>query len=379
MIRSLMFAVLGLLLIAVTFSGCSDDPLTPIFGTPDAVYTQTNQSGGNNIRMYSRGSDGNLTQINTYSTNGTGTGAGLGSQGALAFNADGTLLFAVNAGSNDVSVFSVTTTGLTFRSRTASGGTMPISVTVHNDLVYVLNAGGSGNISGFRVDSDGNLTAIGGATANLSNGGVGAAPGPAQVQFNPSGSVIVVTEKMSNRILTYTVNSNGTVSGPNINASVGMTPFGFDFRNDNQIIVSEAFGGGVDSSAVTSYSLSGVNIGLISGPVFTTETAACWIVITSNRNYTYTSNTGSGTITGYSINAGGILTILNSNGITASTGTGSMPIDMALSSNSEYLYSLNSGNGSISVFRVNGDGSLTTVNTTTISGLPAGTTGLLAK
>lgn len=377
--RKLLFSILGFLLLAVVITGCSNDPITPILGTPDAVYTQTNQTGGNIIRMYFRGSDGNLTQINTYSTNGAGTGAGLGSQGALTFNADGTLLFAVNAGSNDVSVFSVTTAGLIFRSRTASGGTMPISVTVHNDLVYVLNAGGSGNISGFRVNSDGNLTAIAGATANLSNGGVGAAPGPAQVQFNPSGSVIVVTEKMSNRILTYTVNSDGTVSGPNINASVGMTPFGFDFRNDNQLIVSEAFGGATDSSAVTSYSLSGTTVGLISGPVFTTETAACWIVITSNRNYTYTSNTGSGTITGYSINAGGVLTILTAGGVTASTGTGSMPIDMALSSNSEYLYSLNSGNGSISAFRVNGDGSLTTVNTTTISGLPTGTTGLLAK
>jgi 6-phosphogluconolactonase len=375
------FLLVILLPLLILLDSCdSDDILTPIFGTPDAVYTQDNRTSGNNVVMYPRSSNGSLGSATVYSTGGTGTGTGLGSQGALAFNNDGTYMLVVNAGSNDVSIFSVTTTGLVLQNRVSSGGIMPISVAVRNDLVYVLNAGGSGNITGFRIGANGSLTLIANSTANLSNNGIGAALGPAQISFNPSGSVLVVTEKMSNLILTYTVNSNGTVNGPNIFPSAGVTPFGFEFRNDNQVIISEAFGGAIDSSAVTSYSLtSGGSIGLISGPVFTTETAACWIVITHNGNFTYTSNTGSNSITGFSISAGGVLSILNSNGVTASTGAGSMPIDMALSSNSQYLYSLNSGNGTISAFSVNGDGSLTTVSNSAVSGLPIGATGLLAK
>lgn len=364
------------------FNGCkSDDPVSPgPVVTPDAVYTQTNESGGNNIIMFSRSTDGNINLFSSFSTQGLGNGMGLGSQGALAFNDDRTYLFAVNAGSNDISVFAVSSSGLTFKNRTSSGGTTPVSVAVKGDLLYVLNAGGSGNISGFRIGAEGSLTAIAGSTKNLSNNGVGMAPGPAQVSFNPSRTLLVVTEKMSNKIITYTVNTDGTVTGPNIFSSVGITPFGFEFRNDEQIVVSEAFMGGIDSSAVSSYSVTaGGMISVISGPVFTTETAACWIVITGNGAYTYTSNTGSGTITGYSLNASGVLTILNAGGVTADIGAGTGPIDMALSSDSQFLYSLNSGNQTISSLRVNSSGSLTAINLSSITGLPVSAAGLICK
>ncbi|MCB0722791.1 MAG: beta-propeller fold lactonase family protein [Ignavibacteriae bacterium] len=380
MSRTCSYAFLCSFLIAFLFYGCdSDNAVTTILGTPDAVYTQSNQPSDNQLMMYSRAGDGTLTLTNTYSTGGTGTGMGLGSQGALTFNSDRSMIFVVNAGSNSISGFAVSATGVSLVSTTPSGGTMPISVTVSGDLLYVLNASGSGNITGFRINSDGTLSAIANSTANLSNNGTGSAPGPAEVQFNPSGTAIVVTEKGTSNILSYSVNSNGTVTGPTVNSAVGMTPFGFEFRNDNQIIVSEAFGGAVDSSAVSSYSLSGTNIGLISGPIFTTETAACWIAITEDRQYAYTTNTGSGSITGYIMNSAGVLTLLNSNGETGSTGSGSKPIDMAFSSGSNYLYTLNAGNSTISSFQVNGNGSLTTINMTEETGLPTGSAGLIAK
>ena len=56
-------------------------------------------------------------------------------------------------------------------------------MTQHDDLVYVLNAGAGGNISGFRLSNDGELSPIPASTRGL--GGV--AVGPAQVGFNLNG------------------------------------------------------------------------------------------------------------------------------------------------------------------------------------------------
>src|SRR5208282_2867512 len=107
------------------------------------------------------------TSAGTVATGGTGTGAGLASQGAVELSEDGTWLYAVNAGSNDISIFRVGR-GLTLTSRFASGGTTPISLTVHDHLLYVLNTGGTGNISGFALDSRGGATALKGSTHTLS-------------------------------------------------------------------------------------------------------------------------------------------------------------------------------------------------------------------
>src|SRR5260370_21286325 len=148
------------------------------------------------------------------------------------------MLFAVNAGSNDVSAFTVSPAGLTLTSRTASGGTLPISLTVHGNVLYVLNAGGTGNISGFAVGTSGALTAIAGATLALSGSNVG----PAQVSFSPDGRRLVVTEKNTNQLDLYAVDANGVASGPITTPSAGGTPFGFSFGLRNELFVSEATG-----------------------------------------------------------------------------------------------------------------------------------------
>ncbi len=79
---------------------------------PGAVYTLTNQVAGNAVAVFTRGADGRLTAAGTVATGGTGTGASLGSQSAVSLSNDGRWLFAVNARSNDVSVFAVSPAGL---------------------------------------------------------------------------------------------------------------------------------------------------------------------------------------------------------------------------------------------------------------------------
>src|SRR3989441_6951381 len=258
---------------------------------PRAVYTLTNQVAGNSVAVFTRAADGTLSAAGSVATGGTGTGAGLGSQGALALSDDGRWLFAVNAGSNDVSVFDVGPVGLALASRTASGGTLPISLTLHGHVLYVPNAGGTGNISGFTVGSGGALTPIAGATLAPS----GSSGGPAELQFSPDGSRLVVTEKTTNRLDVYAVDANGVASGPTTTASARGTPVGFAFGHRHDLFVSEAAG------SASSYVLDASgNVTLVSGAVSTHRGAPCWAVVTADGRFGFTGN-GAGSVSAFAI------------------------------------------------------------------------------
>jgi 6-phosphogluconolactonase (cycloisomerase 2 family) len=370
------------ILLTAAVAACSQDqdssrafPLSPSFSKSDnvvgQVYTATNSAAGNAVLVYDRAADGSLTPAGSYPTGGTGTGGGLGNQGGLIIAQN--WLAVVNAGSNDISLFRLNGDGsLALADRISSGGTTPISVTISGNLLYVVNAGGSGNISGFRI-SQGSLSPIAGSTQSLSSG----ASGPAQIEFTPNGRSLVVTEKATNRIANYAV--DGGVAGPGVfTNSSGATPFGFGFTNSGFLVVSEAFGGAVDGSAVASYDEgSGGTWAVVSPSVFTTETAACWIAITNSGRFAYTTNTGSGTISGYSIHQGR-LTLLDADGVTGIVGPGTAPLDMALSRNSKFLYARDGGLNQIAIFEVGHNGSLTALPGW-ITGLPAGFNGLAAR
>ena len=239
---------------------------------------------------------------------------------------------------------------------------------MNGDVVYVLNAG-SANIAGIPAHRRWQVEPDPGGDPPAQH----SRRGPAQIEFSPDGRTLVVTEKNTNRILAYRVSASGVVSPAKVSDSAGATPFGFEFDPAGRLIVSEAFGGAPDASAVSSYAL-GANrkAVLIDGPVATTETAACWIVVTDNGQYAYTANTGSDTITGYRVESDGSLTILDEDGVTALTGD--VPIDMALSDGSQFLYSLGAGSDTISVFRIESDGALSLIQT--VAGLPAASVGL---
>src|SRR3954470_9187979 len=184
-----------------------------------AVYVLTNQVE-NAVAVFRRTTDRHLTAAGEFSTGGAGDPVAippdppvdpLASQGALVFGPGNQFLFAVNAGSNEISVFSVGRSALHLVDVVNSGGARPISLTVHENLLYVLNEGGTPNITGFTVGNDGTLTPLAGSTRPLIGG---TAADPAQVSFNPDGTVLVVTEKMGNRIDTYTIDENGLPSPP---------------------------------------------------------------------------------------------------------------------------------------------------------------------
>jgi 6-phosphogluconolactonase (cycloisomerase 2 family) len=342
---------------------------------PGAVYVMTNSTTGNEVLVFDRAANGALTPAGSYATGGLGA-PGLGSQGAVLLTDNQRWLLAVNAGSDQISVFAVQPSGLKLADTEPSGGVRPISVAAHGSLVYVLNAGGAGNIAGFKLTSDGQLSPLAGSTQPLSNGGVGAAPGPAQVSFSPDGGTLVVTEKATNLILTYSVSQNGAAAAPVTHASVGTTPFGFAFGLQGTMVVSEAFGGAPGASAASSYALHGSSLQVVTASSPTHQTAACWVAVTNNGKYAYTTNAGSSSITGYAVDRDGQLSLLNADGQTGSTGAGSSATDVALSQNSQFMFVLAGGSHQVVGLAVNADGSLTALGQVAI---PAGAAGIAAR
>jgi len=338
-----------------------------------AVYVMSNDANANAVLVFERAADGTLSEAGSYPTGGAGTSAGLGSQGAVALSDNGRYLFVVNAGSHEISVFATNGTTLHLTDTVPSGGERPISLTVHGRILYVLNAGGSGNITGFFIRGNGRLSPIPHSTQHLSNDGVGAAPGPAQVSFSPDGRQLVVTEKASNLILTYDVRRSGQATAPNSNSSEGMTPFGFDFTPWGTLIVSEAFGGAANASAASSYNLSHGQLQTVSSSVPTHQTAACWVIVTPDGKYAYTTNTGSSSVSGYAVNPNGSLDLLDADGRTGETGDGSSPIDAIISSDGQTLYVLSGGSNIVTTFHIAADGSL--INLGHVS-VPAGSVGI---
>lgn len=332
-----------------------------------AVFTSSNAAAGNAVLAFNRAPDGSLTAAGSLSTGGTGTGAGLGSQGAIALTEDGNRLFVVNVGSNDISVLDVRENGLSLLDREPSGGVMPISLTVHGDVLYVLNAG-TPNISGFRIKENGRLSPIAGSTQALSAG----AAGPAEVAFSPNGEWLAVTEKGSSKIDTYKVNDKGVAGAAVTTVSNGSTPFGFAFDPRGRLIVSEAAANAVSSYAVANDGgLHVVTGSLVDG----TQQAPCWIAVTENGRYAYATNAHSGTITGFKIGHDGSLTLLNSNAITATPG--GAPLDMAFSDGDKLLYVFNNSARQFNVFRAHDDGSLTSLGN--MGSFPAGSAGIAAR
>jgi 6-phosphogluconolactonase len=215
------------------------------------------------------------------------------SQGALILSDDNRFLFAVNAGSNEISVLAVEKDGLRLADKVPSGGVRPISLALHENLLYVLNEGETPNITGFTVSDEATLSLLVGSSRPLSGG---SAAGPAQVSFSPGGALLTVTEKATNLIDAHTVGADGLASGPVATPSNGLTPFGFAYDQRESLIVSEAFGGAPDQAAVSSYGASAAGLSVISGSVPDLQTAACWIVITNSGRYVYTTNTGSSSV-----------------------------------------------------------------------------------
>ena len=345
----------------------------------ETVFVMTNDADKNEIIGFRRAHDGSFNESVRYNTGGRGSSGvtdPLGSQGSLTLSDDQAFLLAVNAGSGDVSVFRVLPGGFLFQTdREASGGSEPVAVTTHNNLVYVLNAGGPGRVVGFQLGREGRLHPIKDATAFLSANGTGGA----SITISPDGQFLAVTERVANDIDVFSIHPNGTLSPITVNASPGPGAFAAIFAPDGKLVVSETGPANTtNASAISSYSVaSGGKLAAISQSVPTLGNANCWNVVTPDGKYVYVSNSGSSTIAGFSIGKGGVLTPIGST-IVGTNPEGSTNVDIAISRDGKFLYTLNSGTGTIGVFSIQSDGTLNNVGE--VEGLPksAGFNGIAA-
>lgn len=349
----------------------------PASAAAGAVYTLSNSSSGNVVLMFNRTASGQLTLAGSFNSGGLGSGAGLASQGALALDASNRFLFAVNAGSNSISVFTVNPSGLALVGTFASGGKNPISLTSFGKFLYVLDDGGAvgsdDTIAGFTVDGGGHLKLISQGT-QLS----AAAVEPAEISFNTEGNALIVTEKATNNIDVFALNDAGLPTSMRVVASAGETPYGFAFGKRDELFVSDAFGGAASTGALSSYSLADQgSLRTIVGTAADYQTAPCWVALTSDGRFAYTTNTGSGTVSGYSVGYAGSLQLLNSGGDSADLGAGSAPIDLAVSNDSRFLYVLGPGTGIIDGFQISLSGALTM--NSQVTALPASASGLAVR
>ena len=326
------------------------------------VYTESN-AAANAVQVFTQAFDGTLTPGDSYLTGGAGSGAaGLGSQGALAL--DRGWLLAVNAASNDVSAFRVRGDHLVLVNRVPSGGTTPNSVTIHDGVAYVLNAGGTGNISGFLLRRNG-LVPLPGSSQPLSSPAAGAV----QVSFTPRGDQLVVSEKGINTLVSYPVDRWGRAGAGAAHASAGAAPFGFSFGKRGALNVTEAA-----ASALTSYDTS--TFAPITASLVNGQGAACWAASTASGRYTFTANAATDSISAYSQEWNGTLSLVTTGGATAQLAAGTHPLDEAVS-HDRFLY-VNGGNtGQISAFKIGAGGSLTPLGA--VGSLPAGFGGLVVS
>jgi len=338
----------------------------------------TNAAERNEIIAYKRNADGSLSEGRAFRTGGRGSGGTtdpLGSQGSLTLSQDHSILLAVNAGSGDISAFRVHGADLSLVDRVPCGGSEPVAVAHHGTLAYVVNAGGTSNVTGFRLDRTGRLRPIPDSIAFLSTGN----SGPGSLSFSPDGQFLLVTEKATNNIDAFHVQIDGTLGPIVINTSVGPGAFAVLFAPNGAALVSETGPtGGHNAAAISSYAVAANGaLSAISASVPTLGAATCWQAVTPDGRFVYTSNSGSSTISGFSIAANGALTALPGT-VVGTLPTGSINLDIAISADGKFLYTLNSGTGTVNIFGINQDGSLNSLGDVGGLSATAGMNGIAA-
>lgn len=353
-IRTLLMAGLAIGLASPAISKAEDRDTS----RSGAVFVMTNNVDRNEVIGYRRAGDGTLQEGDRFATGGRGSGGNndpLESQGSLTLSHDHSLLFAVNAGSGSISVFSVHGSTLSLVDKVISGGSEPNAVAQHGNLVYVSNVGGSSSVVGFRLDN-GKLAQIPNSLRFLSTNNSGAGG----LAFSPDGRFLLVVERLTNSIDVFSVQGDGTLSpAAVVNPSLGQGAFSVSFTPSGAALISETGPAGVpNGSAISSYAINpDGTISPISTSVPTLGAANCWNVVTPDGRFVYTSNAGTSTISGFAIGNSGTLTALSGT-VVGENPQGATNLDITVSSDGKFIYTLNSVAGAIGVFAVQKDGTL---------------------
>lgn len=333
-----------------------------------AVYVQTNEPQ-NAVVAFRRGAGGELARLGTYETGGAGdNGPHLTSQGSVTLTGDGRHLLVTNAGSGDVTVFTVGEGGELVALGRTPVGPAPKSVTEHAGVVYALVTG-TPAVIGFRLTVDGLEALDGGEHALAANAD------PAQVGFSADGSALLVTERGTDSIVSFPVGAGGALGAAQTVASSGPTPYGFAATAGGTLVVTEAFRAQKGAAAASSYRIDGATVTPVTRSAGNGRSEICWAVVTPDGATAFTTNFADGAVSRYTIGAGGALTLDDAAaGITVDGRPGLR--DEALTAGGDFLYAIDADAGSMYGWAVGAGGELSPIGSW--DGLPATVAGLAA-
>jgi 6-phosphogluconolactonase len=372
-------------------------------GAAGWVFTSTNNPKGNAVLAFKRAANGKLTPAGSVKTGGKGIASEppfgfpiVDSSGAINVTSNGKLLFVVNAGSNSVTSFRITSSGLKKAAVASTHGKLPISLASSGNLLYTVNEI-SKNIYGWTFTSNGKLTAIKGSNQKLTavtpkgkKDKVGVA---AAIGFTSDGKVVAVTQRGLPRtygeINTFVIGKNGAAGPAQAFATKNVAnPFGFSavgkvLEVSNAGLVKTPSGAMPNPADFTQFtgSVATYKVSPAGKVSFVHNTlsggrAACWLIITKNGKTAFTTNTlssgtppaggptsGVGAAASLSVAPNGKLTLLKQ----ANTSPG-FPGDEALSNDDKYLYvSVPSiivpGGSHLEVYKLGKGGSMTHIQT----------------
>jgi uncharacterized protein (TIGR03000 family) len=346
--------------------------MTPAAAGTGYVYTITNDPRRNSVAVFRQNADGSLTEVSgsPFATGGKGlTGGDIDEQGAI--RVAGAYVLAVNPGSNTVAVLRKTGDGKLMpveRSPFPSGGSTPLSLSVHGDLVYVANQAAPfarpsavPNLAGFRLSTDGKLTPLTQSPITFPGG-----QGPAQVEFSPDGKLLAVTsgfqDEKTSRIHSYRVRADGTIqeapaSPARPKGASGVVGFSWSPQN-NRLFVSNFRGSAV---VVFDVDRRTGRLKQIGAPYGDQEKAACWTAISADGKTLYVANFVSNSISVFDVAGDGKLTLLGTT--KRRGGTAPDTKDLEISKCGKYLYAIASSQREIAVFRIGADRKVTELNT----------------
>jgi 6-phosphogluconolactonase len=332
-----------------------------------AVFVQTN-AAHNEVAAFSRAGDGSLAPVGTFATGGAGDGnPHLTSQGSVTLTRDRRHLLVSNVASNDVSVFAVNGAMLEL-TKTAPTGAAPKSVAERDGLVFVL-ATGDATIKGFRL-IEGDLVPIVGGTRALST------PDGAQIGFTPDGRALIATERGGDKISAFAIGMDGTLGEARTIDSLGATPYGFAISANGTLVVTEAYRAEKGAAAASSYRVEGDVVTARAKSIGNGRSEICWVVVTDDGRYAFTTNFADGAVSRYAIGMDGSLTLDDATaGITEDGRPGLRDED--LSDDNRFLYAIDADQGQIVGWSVDDHGRLSKLGSW--SGVPTTVAGLAAR
>jgi 6-phosphogluconolactonase (cycloisomerase 2 family) len=370
-LTALASGAVGVAVLAAAPAALAASPAAAASDAGGAVFVQTNDLDHNSVVAYTRGANGHLTRIGEFRTGGRGGVEqhvpldSLASQDSLTYDRAHQLLFAVNAGSDTVTSFAVEGAHLTRLQTVPSGGVFPVSVSAAHNRLFVLNAGGSGNVTGYRINSAGRLAALPSGSRDLglaNDNRPEFITAPADITQTPDGAHVIVTTKANNDIDVFA--TAGGLSAPVHNVAASSVPFALSFDTANRLAVANAGNSSVSTYTVNANgTLSTITAGVEDG-----QAALCWLVGTGDTFFG--GNAGSSTISAFAVDDAGNAALTGTpDGVVAHTGGGTGgTIDLAVTADKQFLYAENSFAGSVEAYQIQPDHTLQLVDTQT--GLP---------